>query len=620
MANINTGDSKATVRNVRRVQFGILSPEEIRRMSVTEGGIRFPEVYEGGRPKLGGLMDPRQGVVDRASRCQTCAGNMTECPGHFGHIDLAKPVFHPGFLTKTIKVLRCVCFYCSKLKVSPTNPKIKEIVMKSKGQPRKRMSHVYDLCKGKNICEGGDEMDIGSEGANPDAAAEKHGGCGRYQPNFRRIGLELTAEWKHVNEDTQEKKIALTAERVHEVFRHISDEECYIIGMDPKFARPDWMVVTSLPVPPLAVRPAVVMFGSARNQDDLTHKLADIIKANNELARNEQAGAAAHIIAENVKMLQFHVVTLSDNDMPGLPRAMQKSGRPLKAIKARLKGKEGRIRGNLMGKRVDFSARTVITPDPNLRIDQVGVPRSIAQNLTFPEIVTPFNIDKMQELVRRGNSQYPGAKYIIRDTGERIDLRFHPKPSDLHLQCGYKVERHIRDGGLVVFNRQPSLHKMSMMGHKVKVLPWSTFRMNLSDTSPYNADFDGDEMNLHVPQSMETRAEILNIHLTPRQVITPQSNKPVMGIVQDTLTAVRKMTKRDVFLDKEQMMTLVMFLPTWDGKLPVPAILKPKPLWTGKQLFTLIIPGNVNCQRLHATHPDDENGGPYHWISPGDTR
>ncbi|XP_059081445.1 DNA-directed RNA polymerase II subunit RPB1-like [Tigriopus californicus] len=624
MSAIITGDSKAPVKTVKRIQFGILSPEEIRRSSVTEGGIKFSEVYEGGRPKLGGLMDPRQGVVDRGSRCQTCAGNMTECPGHFGHIELAKPVYHPGFLTKTMKILRCVCFYCSKLLVSPSHPKIKEIVLKSKGQPRKRMAHTYDLCKGKNICEGGDEMDIASEGQPNNAVQSdrpKHGGCGRYQPKVKRMGLELTAEWKHVNEDTQEKKITLTAERVYEVFRHITDEECYILGMDPKFARPDWMVCTVLPVPPLAVRPAVVMFGSARNQDDLTHKLADIIKSNNELIRNEQAGAAAHIISENVKLLQFHVATLTDNDMPGIPRAMQKSGRPLKAVKARLKGKEGRIRGNLMGKRVDFSARTVITPDPNLRIDQVGVPRSIAQNLTFPEIVTPFNIDKMQDLVRRGNSQYPGAKYIIRDTGERIDLRFHPKPSDLHLQCGYKVERHIHDGDLVVFNRQPSLHKMSMMGHKVKVLPWSTFRMNLSDTSPYNADFDGDEMNLHVPQSMETRAEILNIHLTPRQIIAPQANKPCMGIVQDTLTAVRKMTKRDVFLDKEQMMNLVMFLPTWDGKLPIPAIIKPKPLWTGKQLFTLIIPGNVNCELFHATHPGaSENKGPYSYISPGDTR
>ncbi|XP_057378837.1 DNA-directed RNA polymerase II subunit RPB1-like [Daphnia carinata] len=615
-------DSKATIRLVKRVQFGILSPDEIRRMSVTEGGIRYPEIYEGGKPKLGGLMDPRQGVIDRSARCQTCAGNMNECPGHFGHIDLAKPVYHIGFIQKTMKILPCVGFYCSKFLVSPNNPKIKEILVKSKGQPRKRMAHVYDLCKGKNICEGGDEIDIGKDEDISKEPSKKvgHGGCGRYQPTIRRQGLEMTGEWKHVNEDSQEKKIVLTAERVWEIFKHISDEECAILGMDPKYARPDWMIVTCLPVPPLAVRPAVVMHGSARNQDDLTHKLADIVKANNELQRNEQSGAAAHIIAENIKMLQFHVATMVDNDSSGLPRAQQKSGRPIKSVKARLKGKEGRIRGNLMGKRVDFSARTVITPDPNLRIDQVGVPRSIAQNMTFPEIVTPFNIEKMQELVQRGNSQYPGAKYIIRENGDRIDLRFHPKSSDLHLQCGYKVERHIRDGDLVVFNRQPTLHKMSMMGHRVKVLPWSTFRMNLSCTSPYNADFDGDEMNLHVPQSMETRAEVENIHVTPRQIITPQANKPVMGIVQDTLCAVRKMTKRDVFLEKEQMMNLLMFLPTWDGKMPQPAILKPRPQWTGKQLFTLIIPGNVNMIRTHSTHPDDEDDGPYKWISPGDTK
>ncbi|XP_012276630.1 DNA-directed RNA polymerase II subunit RPB1 [Orussus abietinus] len=619
---MTTSDSKAPLRTVKRVQFGILSPDEIHRMSVTDGGIRFPETMEGGRPKLGGLMDPRQGVIDRNTRCQTCAGNMTECPGHFGHIDLAKPVFHVGFITKTIKILRCVCFFCSKMLVSPHNPKIKEIVMKTKGQPRKRLTFVYDLCKSKNICEGGDEMDINKEGQEQQPADRRpgHGGCGRYQPNLRRSGLDVSAEWKHVNEDSQEKKIVLTAERAWEILKHITDEESFILGMDPKFARPDWMVVTVLPVPPLSVRPAVIMYGSAKNQDDLTHKLADIIKSNNELLRNEQAGAAAHVISENIKMLQFHVATLVDNEMPGMPRAMQKSGKPLKALKARLKGKEGRIRGNLMGKRVDFSARTVITPDPNLRIDQVGVPRSIAQNLTFPEIVTPFNIDKMQELVRRGNSQYPGAKYIVRDNGERIDLRFHPKSSDLHLQCGYRVERHIRDGDLVIFNRQPTLHKMSMMGHRVKVLPWSTFRMNLSCTSPYNADFDGDEMNLHVPQSMETRAEVENIHVTPRQIITPQANKPVMGIVQDTLTAVRKMTKRDVFVEKEQMMNILMYLPNWDAKVPQPCILKPKPLWTGKQIFSLIIPGNVNMIRTHSTHPDEEDDGPYKWISPGDTK
>uniref|UniRef100_H3AVP5 DNA-directed RNA polymerase subunit n=1 Tax=Latimeria chalumnae TaxID=7897 RepID=H3AVP5_LATCH len=596
-----------------------------KRMSVTEGGIKYPETTEGGRPKLGGLMDPRQGVIERTGRCQTCAGNMTECPGHFGHIELAKPVYHVGFLTKTMKVLRCVCFFCSKLLVDSNNPKIKDILTKSKGQPRKRLTHVYDLCKGKNICEGGEEMDnkfgVEQPDGDEDLTKEKgHGGCGRYQPRIRRSGLELYAEWKHVNEDSQEKKILLNPERVHEIFKRISDEECIILGMDPKFARPEWMIVTVLPVPPLSVRPAVVMQGSARNQDDLTHKLADIVKINNQLRRNEQNGAAAHVIAEDVKLLQFHVATMVDNELPGLPRAMQKSGRPLKSLKQRLKGKEGRVRGNLMGKRVDFSARTVITPDPNLSIDQVGVPRSIAANMTFPEIVTPFNIDRLQELVRRGNNQYPGAKYIVRDNGDRIDLRFHPKPSDLHLQIGYKVERHMCDGDIVIFNRQPTLHKMSMMGHKVRILPWSTFRLNLSVTTPYNADFDGDEMNLHLPQSLETRAEIQELAMVPRMIVTPQSNRPVMGIVQDTLTAVRKFTKRDVFMDRGEVMNLLMFLSTWDGKVPQPAILKPRPFWTGKQIFSLIIPGHINCIRTHSTHPDDEDNGPYKHISPGDTK
>ncbi|KAH0626104.1 hypothetical protein JD844_000864 [Phrynosoma platyrhinos] len=607
-----SGDSACPLRTIKRVQFGILSPDEMKRMSVTEGGIKYPETTEGGRPKLGGLMDPRQGVIERTGRCQTCAGNMTECPGHFGHIELAKPVFHVGFLGKTMKVLRCVCFFCSKLLVDSNNPKIKDILAKSKGQPKKRLTHVYDLCKGKNICEGGEEMDnkfgVEQSEGDEDITKEKgHGGCGRYQPRIRRSGLELYAEWKHVNEDSQEKKILLSPERVHEIFKRISDEECFILGMDPKYARPEWMICTVLPVPPLSVRPAVVMQGSARNQDDLTHKLADIVKINNQLRRNEQNGAAAHVIAEDVKLLQFHVATMVDNELPGLPRAMQKSGRPLKSLKQRLKGKEGRVRGNLMGKRVDFSARTVITPDPNLSIDQVGVPRSIAANMTFAEIVTPFNIDRLQELVRRGNSQYPGAKYIIRDNGDRIDLRFHPKPSDLHLQIGYKVERHMCDGDIVIFNRQPTLHKMSMMGHRVRILPWSTFRLNLSVTTPYNADFDGDEMNLHLPQSLETRAEIQELAMVPRMIVTPQSNRPVMGIVQDTLTAVRKFTKRDVFLERGEVMNLLMFLSTWDGKVPQPAILKPRPLWTGKQIFSLIIPGHINCIRTHSTHPDDED-------------
>jgi len=196
-----------------------------------------------------------------------------------------------------------------------------------------------------------------------------------------------------------------------------------------------------------------------------------------------------------------------DNNLAGMPQAMQKSGRPLKSIRQRLKGKEGRIRGNLMGKRVDFSSRTVITGDPNISIDEVGVPRSIAKTLTFPELVTPHNVVRLQELVRNGAEEYPGANYIIRQSGGLVNLKHVPQAGDQPLQIGDTVERHLQDDDYVIFNRQPSLHKMSMMGHRVRVMPFSTFRLNLSVTTPYNADFDGDEMNLHAPQSYETRAE-----------------------------------------------------------------------------------------------------------------
>eukprot|EP00794_Sanderia_malayensis_P011224 gene11224-12403_t len=289
---------KATSRRGHSFKLVKHHANKTKQMSVTDGGIMYPEIMEAGKPKLGGLMDPRQGVIDRMSRCQTCAGDMTECPGHFGHIDLAKPVFHVAFLTYTVKVLRCFCFYCSKLLVDSSNPKLQEIIMKTKMNPRKRLQHVYDLCKSKKICEGGDIMDqqFDANLASQEQVEQKksHGGCGRYQPQIRKKGLELTAEWKHINEDSQERNIALTAERVYEIFKRISDEECDLLGMSSKFARPDWMIITVVPVPPLPVRPAVVMNGSAKNQDDLTHKLADIVKANNHLRKNELHGAGSY--------------------------------------------------------------------------------------------------------------------------------------------------------------------------------------------------------------------------------------------------------------------------------------------------------------------------------------
>jgi DNA-directed RNA polymerase II subunit RPB1 len=277
--------------------------------------------------------------------------------------------------------------------------------------------------------------------------------------------------WKldkdQVEESQQPEKRNITPAEVLNIFKHISNEEMRKMGLSEDYARPEWMIITVLPVPPPPVRPSISvdgMGGGMRGEDDLTYKLAEIIRANASVRDAEQNGSPAHVVNEFEALLQFHVATYMDNDIAGQPQALQKSGRPVKSIRARLKGKEGRLRGNLMGKRVDFSARTVITGDPNLSLDEVGVPRSIARTLTYPEIVTPYNIHKLHELVKNGPNCHPGAKYVIRDTGERIDLRHHKRAGEISLQYGWRVERHIVDGDYIIFNRQPSLHKESMMG------------------------------------------------------------------------------------------------------------------------------------------------------------
>lgn len=585
--------SSAPLRTVKEVQFGLFSPEEVRAISVAK--IRFPETMDETqtRAKIGGLNDPRLGSIDRNLKCQTCQEGMNECPGHFGHIDLAKPVFHIGFITKIKKVCECVCMHCGKLLLDDHNEQMRQ-ACKIKDS-KKRFNAIWTLCKTKMICE----SDVPSE-EDPTKLISR-GGCGNAQPTVRKDGLKLVGSWKkekNTGDPEEPEQRILTMEEILNIFKHISKEDSNRLGFNEEFARPEWMILTVLPVPPPPVRPSISFNESQRGEDDLTFKLADILKANISLETLEHNGAPHHAIEEAESLLQFHVATYMDNDIAGQPQALQKSGRPVKSIRARLKGKEGRIRGNLMGKRVDFSARTVISGDPNLELDQVGVPKSIAKTLTYPEVVTPYNIDRLTFLVRNGPNEHPGAKYVIRDNGDRIDLRYSKRAGDIQLQYGWKVERHIMDNDPVLFNRQPSLHKMSMMAHRVKVMPYSTFRLNLSVTSPYNADFDGDEMNLHVPQSEETRAELSQLCAVPLQIVSPQSNKPCMGIVQDTLCGIRKLTLRDNFIELDQVLNMLYWVPDWDGVIPTPAIIKPKPLWTGKQILSIAIPKGIHLQRF----------------------
>ncbi|KAH8813282.1 putative DNA-directed RNA polymerase II subunit rpb1 [Xylogone sp. PMI_703] len=612
MANLIFAHSDAPLRTIKEVQFGLLSPEEIKNMSVAH--ILYPETMDESKmkPRDQGLNDPRLGSIDRQFKCATCDQNMSECPGHFGHIELAKPVYHPGFIKKIKKLLEMVCHNCGRVLLDRSNPQYKAAV--SIRDPKRRFDTIWRLCKPKMICEsdmtvGDDEFD--ANGNQKEGVKRSHGGCGNTQPEVRQTALQLWGTWKipkdEENEGATTEKKQITPEMALQVFKSISTEEIRDLGLSNDYARPEWMIITVLPVPPPPVRPSISMDGTGqgmRGEDDLTYKLGDIIRANGNVRQAQQEGSPLHILQDFEALLQYHVATYMDNDIAGQPQALQKSGRPVKSIRARLKGKEGRLRGNLMGKRVDFSARTVITGDPNLSLDEVGVPRSIARTLTYPETVTPYNIGKLHQLVQNGPNEHPGAKYVIRSDGTRIDLRHHKRAGQISLEYGWKVERHIIDGDFIIFNRQPSLHKESMMGHRVRVMPYSTFRLNLSVTSPYNADFDGDEMNLHVPQTEETRAEVMQLCLVPLNIVSPQRNGPLMGIVQDTLAGVYKMCRRDVFLNKEQVMNILLWVPEWDGVIPHPAIIKPRPRWTGKQLVSMIIPKIVNLSVPNDAHED----------------
>ncbi|KAK1144653.1 DNA-directed RNA polymerase II core subunit rpo21 [Aspergillus melleus] len=606
MSNVFFPYSKAPLRTIKEIQFGLFAPEELKRMSVVH--VEYPETMDEQRqrPRTKGLNDPRLGTIDRQWNCETCEEGQKECPGHFGHIELATPVFHIGFLTKIKKLLETVCHNCGKIKANTSDPKFLEALRMR--DPKRRFDNIWRMSKDVLICQADQPEDDDPFSKEAQKPTRNHGGCGNAQPQIRKEGITLVGTWKPnksmMDDDmdmAQPEKKTITPSVALNVFRTISHEDVRIMGLSNDYARPEWMIVTVLPVPPPPVRPSVLVGGSTsgqRGEDDLTYKLAEIVRANQNVQRCEQEGAPEHVVREFESLLQYHVATYMDNDIAGQPKAMQKSNRPVKAIRSRLKGKEGRLRQNLMGKRVDFSARTVITGDPNLSLDEVGVPKSIARTLTYPEVVTPYNIEKLQNLVMNGPNEHPGARYIVRDNGERIDLRHAKRAGGQQLLYGWKVERHVMDGDVILFNRQPSLHKESMMGHRVRVMPYSTFRLNLSVTTPYNADFDGDEMNLHVPQSEESRAELSELALVPCNIVSPQRNGPLMGIVQDTLCGIYKICRRDAFLTKDQVMNIMMWVPDWDGVIPPPAILKPRPRWTGKQMISMALPPGLNLLRV----------------------
>jgi DNA-directed RNA polymerase beta' subunit len=514
------------------IQFSVLSPEEIRKSSVAE--ITTRDTYVNNKPVPGGLFDPRMGVLEPGFICPTDGLDYIQTPGYFGHIELARPVFYIQYLSQVIKVLNCVCYKCSKLLIN------KDIYKHALELPNKeRWDFVYD--KSTKVKRCGEENDDG---------------CGCVQPSrIRKVDLAtILAEIK--GEETVVMK--LTPEIVSRIFKRISDEDVDFMGFSSLFSRPEWMVCEVLAVPPPAVRPSVKHDAQQRSEDDLTHIIVDIIKMNNALSEKIRQNADQSMIDNWHTLLQYNVAALINNKIPSMVPVSQRSGRPMKSVSERLKGKQGRVRGNLMGKRVDFSARSVITGDPNISIRELGVPKPVAMNITYPITVNDRNIRFLTQLVRNGPLVYPGAKILQRATGEQISLRYVDRDS-IVLHNGDVVHRHMLNGDHVLFNRQPTLHRMSMMCHRAKIMnEGNTFRMNVADTKPYNADYDGDEMNMHMPQDEESYAELRHLAAVPRQIISPASNSPIVGIFQDSLLSSFRITRPFVKFNIRDAMNLLM--------------------------------------------------------------
>ncbi|PSQ30327.1 DNA-directed RNA polymerase subunit A' [Halobacteriales archaeon SW_6_65_46] len=637
-----------TPKQIGSLSFGLMDPEEYREMSATK--VITADTYDDdGFPIDMGLMDPRLGVIDPGLECKTCGKHSGSCNGHFGHIELAAPVIHVGFQKLIRRLLRGTCRECSRLllteeeadefrdrldKTRSLGEDLGDVTKAAIRRARKASNcpHCgetqYDIQHEKPTTyyevqdvlsaeyseriaaamEGrpvGDEEEgeVDREPMGPMDLAEETG------IDSSRIQEILSSEFRPTEEDreslekaldvdlTEEDMNKLMASDIRDWFEDIPDRDIETLGIDADKSRPEWIILTVLPVPPVTARPSITLDNGQRSEDDLTHKLVDIIRINQRFMENREAGAPQLIIEDLWELLQYHVTTFMDNEISGTPPARHRSGRPLKTLSQRLKGKEGRFRGSLSGKRVNFSARTVISPDPTLSLNEVGVPDRVASEMTQTMNVNARNLQDARRYVANGPETHPGANYVRRPDGRRLKVT-EKNCEELaeKVDPGWEVSRHLIDGDVVIFNRQPSLHRMSIMAHEVVVMPYKTFRLNTVVCPPYNADFDGDEMNMHALQNEEARAEARVLMRVQEQILSPRFGENIIGAIQDHISGMYLLTHDNPQFNETQALDLLRA--TSVEGLPEPDGTDDDGIdyWTGRSVFSELLPDDLNME------------------------
>ena len=556
------------IREISSIEFGLYSEAEILKISVCK--IDNPK-----KQGYGTVYDERMGTTDSSKICETCGQNAEKCPGHFGHIELNEPIIHPLFYKRVISFLNCFCMNCHRLIILKEQIYI-DGLNKYKGETR--FTKIQEKIKKVDMC--------------------CHSDCNCDQPLYKFMTAESTVCKIYESKDKGKSSVPVSVYDIKKLFDNISKEDIELIGFDSRLVHPSCLIITVLPVLPICDRPFVKADGNICD-DDLTNQYVEIIKANNNIVSTKKKDMNETSKQKFIATLRFRILTTFNN---GQGKAKHTTnGRAIKGIKERLAGKEGQFRTNIMGKRCNQSGRSVIGPDPTLKFGEIAVPEAMANILTVPVSVTEFNIEKLQKLCDNGRidsvlknggttriniKRYRKGTKLIQDdvikrgekeivvvtgrepviqgdviirNGQILD-KLLPQNRPYPLEIGSVVERKLQDGDWVLLNRQPTLHKASMLGMQVKVKPHRTIRMNLAVTKPFNADFDGDEMNIHVPQSIPAMKELEDLTAAKHNIISPQSSKPNVAIVQDSLLGAYRMTLGWQKIKKEQYFNISMKL------------------------------------------------------------
>nr|XP_018912364.1 PREDICTED: DNA-directed RNA polymerase III subunit RPC1 [Bemisia tabaci] len=596
-------------KNISHVSFGIDSAQQMQQQAHLHVVAKSLYQQDPQRtPIPHGVLDRKMGTNQKDANCATCGKGLAECIGHYGYIDLELPVFHVGYFRSVINILQTICKnpMCARVLLTSAESQIYRAKVRNPALSylvRKALrKQIQDKAKKKTICPHcGDINGVVKKCGLLKISHEKY--RNKKQESIIQQKLEEFNEAVKSNPEIEANRKygliqILNPLEVLRLLETVPTEDVPLLLMNPDRSLPSDLILTRIPVPPICIRPSVISdLKSGTNEDDLTMKLTEIVFINDVIMKHRQSGAKIHMLNEDWEFLQLHCALYINSETSGIPANMQPT-KSSRGLVQRLKGKQGRFRGNLSGKRVDFSSRTVISPDPNLQIHEVGVPVHVAKILTFPERVHAANKEYLRTLIMNGPDVHPGANFVEQQGSKfKKFLRYgNRRKIAQELKEGDIVERHLVDNDVVLFNRQPSLHKLSIMAHQAKVLPNRTFRFNECVCTPYNADFDGDEMNLHLPQTEEARAEALVLMGNRSNLVTPRNGELLIAATQDFITGGYLLTHKDTFLNRNEISRLISWLITKTSaleiELPAPCIIKPVPLWSGKQVFSVLLRPN----------------------------